>query len=123
MRALALLLFATTAHAQSAEALFPAAQCAAFWLGRDDYARQSATLAPDPTDRPRAEAYRRAAVRLNGNNADGIDTFINGLRPTMAFLFDAWIFGGDAQARDMHTRLSRICAEAAPTFPETRDLP
>ncbi len=123
MKALALLALAAAANAQSPDALYPAAQCAAFWFGRDDYARSSAYLPVEPTDITRAQAYRSAAVHLNDDNAAEIDAFIRDLRPTMTFMFDAYVFGADAQAQDMHDRLTRICAEAAPLYPETKNLP
>ncbi len=78
-------------------------------LGRDDYARQSAYLPRTPGDLARAAAFRDQAVRLNGGKAARIDAFIAAERGVMAFMFEAYIFGGDAQSRDLHNRLAETC--------------
>jgi hypothetical protein len=101
---------------------YPAAQCAAFWLGRDDYAQASTFLDADPTDAARAAAFRAVAVRLAGE-AGPIDAFLRTERRAMARLVEAYIYGGDDTSRDLHDRLLETCQGYAATQAETRDLP
>ena len=101
---------------------YPAAQCAAFWLGRDDYARTSTTLDADPTDPARAAAFRAVAVRLAGE-AGPVDAFLRKERGAMARLVEAYVYGGDATSRDLYERLLETCAAYAATQGETRGLP
>lgn len=101
---------------------YPAAQCAAFWLGRDDYARASAYLDADPTDVERAAAFRAVAVRLNGGDAAEIDAFLRRERRVMALTIEAFIYGNDAESRDIHDRLLQTCEDYAATQAETRGL-
>lgn len=101
---------------------YPAAQCAAFWLGRDDYARASTFLEADPTDAARAAAFRSVAVRLAGE-AGPIDAFLRKERRAMARLVESYVYGGDGTSRDLHDRLLETCAAYAATQAETRDLP
>lgn len=116
-------LLATAFPAQGRELVtFPAAQCAAFWLGRDDYARRSAFLDREPSDRTRAAAFRAAAVRLNGGDAAAVDAFIAGERGNMALTFERFVLG-DRTAEDVHDILLDACEGFAPTAPETRGLP
>lgn len=102
--------------------LYPAAQCAAFWLGRDDYARESAFLDADPTDAARAAAFRAVAVRLAGEAAP-VDAFLRKERRAMALMVEAYIYGGDVISRDLYERLLETCAAYAATQGETRGLP
>jgi hypothetical protein len=102
---------------------YPAAQCAAFWLGRDDYARVSTLLDTDPTDPARAAAFRAVAVRLNGGDQGAIDAFLATERHAMARLVEAYVYGGDDTSRDLHDRLLETCETFAATQEETRDLP
>ena len=102
------------------EAEYPAAQCAAFFYGRDDYARRSTYLTRTPGDLDLALGFRDVAVRLNGGAAGEVDTFIAQERKTMAFLFEAFIFGGDEQSRDIHDRLIETCVDYAAQTPETK---
>lgn len=101
---------------------YPAAQCAAFWLGRDDYARASSLLDADPGDPARAAAFRAVAVRLNGGAAAEIDAFLRTERRAMARLLEAYIQYGDAPSRDLHDRLLATCEAYAATQAETRGL-
>lgn len=101
---------------------YPAAQCAAFWLGRDDYARASAYLDADPRDAARAAGFRAVAVRLNGGDATAIDAFIEAERGSMVLLLDAYIYGADEQSRELHDRLLQTCADYGASQAETRDL-
>ncbi len=105
----AILIAALACPAHAADPLYPDAQCAAFVLGRDDYARRSAYLPRTPGDIALAAAFRDKAVRLNGGKAAKIDAFIASERAVMAFMVEAYIFGGDDQSRDMHDRLAEIC--------------
>jgi hypothetical protein len=103
-------------------ALYPAAQCAAFWLGRDDYARASPFLDRDPADLRLAEAFREVARRQTIGPPAAIDAFIADQRPLMFDLFDAFIYGADKQSSDLHDRLLATCAAFAATQTETRGL-
>ena len=119
--AVALLLGAATG-ASAADSRYPAAQCAAYWLGRDDAARHSAFLDADADDRARADAYAAVAVRSNGGDAGAIKDFIRRERPDMARLVRAAILG-DPTSVAVQERLLQTCADYAATQPETRDLP
>ena len=101
---------------------FPAAQCAALWLGQDDYARHSNLLSQDPQDLALAAAFRAVAHRLTNRDAAAIDAFIAQQVPIMAFMVEAYIFGGDRQSRDIYESLMADCASFAATQPETRAL-
>jgi hypothetical protein len=122
IRAVAALFAATCPGLALADALYPAAQCAAFVLGRDDYAQVSAYLDRDPDDPAFARALRDVAVRLNGGAAGEVDAFIAAERKLMALMFEAFIYGGDSQSRDLHDRMVATCEDFAATQPETRDL-
>jgi len=98
-----------------------AAQCAAYWLGRNDVARRSALLDEDANDPVRADAYRAAAVRLNGGDAVAIDAFIRQERTAMDSMVRAAIVG-DPTSVALQDRLLRTCDEYAATQAETRDL-
>lgn len=107
--AVAFVVAALASPAEAADPLYPDAQCAAFVLGRDDYAKRSAYLPQTPGDAALAAAYRNRAVRLNGGNARKVDAFIATERTVMAFMFEAYIFGGDDQSRNMHDHLTELC--------------
>ncbi|NUB43663.1 hypothetical protein GEU84_004640 [Fertoebacter nigrum] len=92
------------------------AQCAAFWLGRDDYAARSAYLDRTPGDLLLARDFRDAAVRLNNGAAAPVDAFIAAERHNMALLTEAMILG-DRQSRDLHDRLAARCAGPAKPQP------
>lgn len=114
---------ALPARAEDApDPLYPAAQCAAFVAGRDDYAARSAYLARDPGDPALAAGLRAVAVRQAGGDAGKVDAFIASETPVMAFMFEAMIFGGDRASRDMHDRLLVLCMEFALSQPETQSL-
>ncbi len=115
-------LLATPAPSADPPALYPAAQCAAFWLGRDDYATRSAYLDNDPSDPARAAAFRAAAVRLNGGDAAPVEAFIAKERHNMDLLFEAFIYGGDKQSRDVHDILLETCARFGREAAETKGL-
>ncbi len=101
---------------------YPAAQCAALWLGQDDYARHSKLLKQDPMDVALAEAFRAVAHRLTNRDAAAIDAFIAQQVPIMSFMVEAYIYGGDRQSRDIYETLMQDCASFAATQPETRAL-
>jgi hypothetical protein len=94
------------AQAKDIADLFPA-QCAAFWHGRDDFARVSAYLDRNDQDVVLAARFRDEAVALHGNAA-AVDAFIADERGAMAWLVEAAILG-DPQSRDLHDRLVARC--------------
>lgn len=102
--------------------LHPAAQCAAYWLGRDDFARRSTLLRTDPGDPARAAAYRAVAVRLNGGDTALIDAFLSRERSAMALVVEAASWG-DRTSEGVQERLLDTCAAYAATQAETRHLP
>lgn len=104
-------------------AIYPAAQCAAFWLGRHDYAVQSGTFEADPTDIARGEAFRAAAVRLSGGASAEVDAYVAEQRPMMVMMFDAMIWAADETSGEIHDDLLATCAAFGATQPETTDLP
>lgn len=120
------LAFATTCalplSAQTDPALYPAAQCAAFWFGWDDHARRSALLDRTPGDLERAGAFRLVAHRLSSGPAAGIDAFIADQRGLMMQMIEEGIFGAD-DSRGLMERLMQTCADFAETQPETAGLP
>lgn len=122
--ALGIVAVAGLAQAEGSRAAFyPAAQCAAFWQGRWDYAHESPYLDEDATDLDRAAAFRAVAIRLNEESAPEIDAFIAEQRPLMVMLFDAMIYYGDGTSRDLHDRLLETCERFGAGQPETADLP
>jgi hypothetical protein len=124
MRRWAALALALSAPAHAAEdpALYPAAQCAALWFGQDDYARASTLLDRDPQDLHLAEAFRQAALRLTTQSPKAIEDFIEKQRPIMAFMVEAYIFGGDRQSRDVYETLMQDCTDFGADQPETKAL-
>lgn len=100
---------------------YPAAQCAAFWFGWDDYARRSALLDPMPGDLARAEAYARAARRLSAGGPSQVDAFIAEQRGLMLRMIDEAMVGPGAN-RSLMERLMETCDDFAATQPETADL-
>lgn len=122
MRAVGLLVALLAGPALADDPYYPAAQCAAFWLGRDDYARASTFLDADPMDAARAAAFRAVAVRLAGE-AGPVDAFLRKERRAMALMVEAYIYGGDTTSRDLYERLLETCAAYAATQGETRGLP
>lgn len=103
-------------------AIYPAAQCAAFWLGFHDYAKRSPLLVPNAADPKRAEAFRAVARRLAPNRTAEVDQTIHNQRAEMALLTEAVIFSGDAQSRKLFETLTRVCADLGATHPETQAL-
>ena len=103
-------------------ALYPAAQCAAFWFGWHDYAAQSAYLPAEPKDLMRADAFRQVALHLTSQGEKAVDAFIADERQIMAVMVEAYIFGDDRQSRDVTERLMQDCADFAKTQPETMGL-
>ena len=118
---LAAALFGATPGAATEDPLYPAAQCAALWLGHADYARVSAYLDSDPWHSKAAAAFRSIALRLGGSEAE-VDAHIATQRPLMVSLLDGYIYGGDRQSREVFERLSTTCQDFADRHPETRDL-
>ena len=102
-------------------ALYPAADCAAFWFGYGDYAAVSPVLDEQPAAYDQAKAFRAAAIRLTGD-AQAVDAHIARWRPDMARMMDAYIGYADRPSREMFERLSETCKDFARTQPETRLL-
>ncbi len=113
---------APAASAADDPALFPAAQCAALWLGQDDYAQVSPYLDRDPKDLELAEAFRAVALRQTTQGPAAIDAFLTEQRRQMSLLVEAFIFGGDRSSRTLYESLMQDCSDFAATQPETRDL-
>lgn len=107
--------------ATAQDAIYPAAQCAAFWFGYADYAKVSPYLDFDPSDLRVAEAFREVALRLAETESD-VETYIAAQRPLMTRLMESYIYNGDAQSRDIFERLNQICQDFAERLSETRDL-
>ena len=118
----AALLISGGAQAQSDPALDPAAQCAAFWLGFNDYAKRSPFLEGSPDDLKRSDAFRNVAVRLAPGRVTEIDHTIQDQRSAMALLAEAVIFGNDKQSRKVFETLGQTCESFGNEQPETRDL-
>ncbi len=87
---------------------FTPAQCAAFWLGRDDFARASAFLDRDPQDLVTAERFRHRALQQNPDSAP-IDQIIAEQRPLMQALLENYITEGTRADRDLHERTAAAC--------------
>ena len=87
---------------------FGADQCAAFWLGRDDFARTSAFLSRDPQDLVTAERFRQRAVQQTADRA-GVDATIAAQRPMMALLLENYVTYGTIADRDLHERMAAAC--------------
>ncbi|MBL4917271.1 hypothetical protein [Szabonella alba] len=100
------------------ETLYPAVDCAALHLGRDDAARRLRHLPRDTEDPARAEAFRQAAIRLNGGAVAGVDEAIAAARPAMRLLLESLVLDQDLQSRDLYERLLGTCARFAQGAPE-----
>jgi hypothetical protein len=109
------------AGADDDPALYPAAQCAAFWFGWDDFARASTLIDRRPGDMARARAFRDAARRLTTAGQGPVDAFIAEQRPLMFALIDDAILGGRVSAELME-RLLDTCDRAAAGLPEVQGL-
>lgn len=119
--AVATVLLALPVHAKT-DPFYPAAQCAAYWLGRNDFAAKSAFLDSDATDVIRADAFRAVAIRQNGGDAAPIDDFLDSERSNMALMIEAAIYRDRISDR-LQRRLLVTCADFAATQDETRALP
>ncbi len=110
------------AQAEADKAIYPAAQCAAFWLGFNDYAKRSPFLDSNPDYLAQADAFRRIALRLNPARAAEIEQTIRDQRDDMALLTEAVIYANDKQSRKVFETLAQTCESFANAHPETRDL-
>ncbi len=106
------------AETLSADALYPAVDCAALHLGRDDAARRLRYLDRDPADAALAAAFREAAIRLNGGAAGAVDAAIADARPAMRLLLESLVLDQDRQSRDLYERLLSTCDRFAMVAPE-----
>ncbi|MBQ0803554.1 MULTISPECIES: hypothetical protein [unclassified Sulfitobacter] len=118
----AALLTGSGAQAYDDVALYPAAQCAAFWLGFDDYAKRSPFLDSSPDHVKRSDAFRAVAVRLAPDRVTEIDRTIQDQRSAMALLAEAVIYANDKPSRKVFETLTQTCESFASNHPETRDL-
>jgi hypothetical protein len=109
------------AKAMDDRALYPAAQCAAFWFGWDDFARASTLLDRSAGDLARAEAFRQAALTLTTTGPEAVDAFIARQRPLMFAMIDDAILGNSVSA-DLMERLLGTCDDFAATRPELDGL-
>ncbi|MHC0054086.1 hypothetical protein [Actibacterium sp. D379-3] len=124
--AAALVAVSGAAHAASdaQRALFPAAQCAAFWLGYGDFQSRYAIASGDAADAYRVAAdFRAAAIRLGGGDATAVDAYISEQRPLMLLMNKSFMIDGNRESQDMFDRLARTCDDFATTQPETREQP
>ncbi len=103
-------------------ALYPAAQCAAFWFGWDDFARRSTLLDPTPGDPARAEAFARVAHRLTTGSPEAVDAFIADQRGMMMQMIDEATCGA-GESRSLMERLMQTCEDFGATQPETARQP
>ncbi|MCX8224878.1 MAG: hypothetical protein OTI35_02300 [Sulfitobacter sp.] len=118
----AALLASSGAQADDDAAIYPAAQCAAFWLGFNDYAKWSPFLDSSADNVKRSNAFRAVAVRLAPTRVTEIDRAIQDQRSAMALLAEAVIYANDNQSRKVFETLTQTCESFASKHPETRDL-
>lgn len=109
-------------QAQSELEIYPAAQCAAFWLGFNDYAKSAPFLEKSLGDLKRSDAFRDVAVRLAPGRVTEIDRKIQDQRSPMALLAEAVIYANDEQSRKVFETLAQTCESFGNEQPETRDL-
>lgn len=100
-------LLATLAAPAAADPMYPAAKCAAFWLGWTDAAKRLTYLDVNPADAELAARFRQAAIDEGGDPAE-IDAFIKQDRRNMSLMVRANILG-DVQSTDTQNRLMEIC--------------
>ena len=108
------------AGASDASGLYPAADCAALWMGYGDYARRSAYLGGAEDAYDKAELFRAAAIRQTGDKTL-VDTHIGVARAGMELMIEALIMIGDAQSRDLFERFSQTCEDFSADLPEFQD--
>ena len=106
--------------ATAENALSPAGDCAAFWLGYADYAHQSAYLdsAAEAAARQDAHRFRAVAIRLNGGDRASVDAHIAAHRHAMALMAEAFIYGGDKASQKIFERMAETCTLLAIGQPE-----
>lgn len=90
---------------------YPAAKCAAFWLGWTDAARRLNYLREDPGDAVLAENFRKAALD-EGADAAVLDAYLRRDRRDMRLMIEAAIFG-DRSSSDIQDRLMKTCDDYA----------
>lgn len=105
------LILATAASAQSP---VTPVDCAAFWYGRDDYARRSKLMPRNPSDQRMAKQAEAAAIRKNGETA--LDE-IGASRTDMALIFEASIELQDQQSHELAERMTANCVDLSATLP------
>ena len=107
------LLALASAQGAAAQAL-TATECAAYWYGRDDYAKRSKVLPRNPADLARAQQAERAAVGAGG---DAAAAAIQSQRGDMKLLFEAVVELGDAQSRALQEQTAAGCTALGATLP------
>jgi hypothetical protein len=106
------LLCATLPAARAAdEPAYPAAKCAAFWLGWDDASRHLRRLPQQPENAALAARFRQAAI-VTGGPSETLDAYIARERRNMARMITAAIYG-DRSSNDIERRLMRTCDDYA----------
>lgn len=91
----------------AADPMYPAAKCAAFWMGWTDAAKRSRYLDVNPADAVLAERFRQAAIDEGGEPAE-IDAYLARDRRDMSLMIRAAILG-DRQSNDIQNRLMKTC--------------
>ena len=107
---IALTLLPVGVQAQSVSAT----DCAAFWYGRDDFARRSRGLPRDPADLARAHKAEGEALREGGTAAQSA---IEAGRGDMALIFEASIELNDGQSRNLQQSLTASCTAFTDALP------
>ena len=108
----ATILCATSPAARAAdEPAYPAAKCAAFWLGWDDASRHLRRLPQQPENAALAAQFRQAAL-AQGESPASLDAYITRERRDMARMITAAIYG-DRSSNDIERRLMRTCDDYA----------
>ena len=93
------------------EPAYPAAKCAAFWLGWDDASRHLRRLPQQPENAALAAQFRQAAL-AQGEAPETLDAYITRERRDMARMITAAIYG-DRSSNDIERRLMRTCDDYA----------
>ena len=100
-------------HAADDSAIYPGAQCAAFWYGFSDFTHLTPFMTVNPRDIEQAESFREIAFRLAPDRRSEIEQTIAEQRPQMALLAEAMIYGDDAQSMEIFQNLAETCERFA----------
>lgn len=94
-------------------AIYPGAQCAAFWYGFSDFTQLTPFMTVNPRDVAQAETFREIALRLAPDRRSEIEQTIAEQRPQMALLAEAMIYGDDTQSMEIFQNLAETCERFA----------